>query len=352
MSRRGTPKQLIQFIDRPDGSGQGSLLEFAAGRLEGLVPPERRYICTNESHRQVILDTVPGMTDERILGEPVGRDTVNAVGFAASVFSSLDPDAVFAVLTADHLISPVEVFHKAMETGFELVEADPTRLVTFGIKPTHAATGFGYIEQGATIAGTSDLGFRVARFVEKPDRETAEGYVRSGRFFWNAGMFVFHAQSFMGLLHRYRPDSFAGLAQIGQAWATPKRQAVLNDVYPVLPKISVDYAIMEPASSDAKVSICGVRMDADWLDVGSWPAFGETLAPDAAGNRTSGPAQVVMVDGKDNLIVSSGEQRHTLALLGCENLIVVHTPDATLIMPKERSQDLKRLHERVADELR
>lgn len=352
MSRRGTPKQLIRFIHRPDGPGLASLLELAAGRLEGLVPPERQFICTNEAHRATILETVPGWTDERILGEPVGRDTVNAVGFAASVFASMDPDAVFAVLTADHLIKPVQTFHRAMEVGFELVEADASRLVTFGIKPTHPATGFGYIEQGPPIEHTDDLGFHVARFVEKPDQETAQQYVSSGRFFWNAGMFVFHARAFMDLLARYRPDSHAGLAQIGPAWKTPQRQAVLQDVYPALPKISVDYAIMEPASRDDRVSICGVRMDVEWLDVGSWPAFGQTIEPDADGNRITGTERVVSLEAKNSLIVSSGKGEHTLALLGCEDLIVVHTPDATLIMPKDRAQDLKRLHERVPDELR
>jgi len=351
VSRRGTPKQLIRFIDRADGSEQASLLELAAARLEGLVPRDHQYICTNEAHRASILETVPGTSDERILGEPVGRDTVNAVGFAAAVFSSFDPDAVFAVLTADHLIRPVETFHKAIKTGFELVEADPTRLVTFGIKPTFPATGFGYIEQADEIEGTDGLGFRVARFVEKPDEETAREYVESGRFFWNSGMFVFHARSFMELLERYRPDSAAGLARIGQAWGTPSRTDVLNDVYPTLPKISVDYAVMEPASSDERVSICGVRMDVEWLDVGSWPAYGKTLTPDRDGNRIAGPGSVVALDCRDNLVVTSGSD-HTVAMLGCEGLIVVHTPDATLIMPQERAEDLKRLHERVSDDLK
>lgn len=349
MSRRGTPKQLIQFVPRPDGSGMGSLLEFAVARLDGLVPPSHQYICTGEAHRQTILKTVPGAADDRILGEPVGRDTLNAVGFGASVFASMDPDAVFAVLTADHLIQPVQTFHDAMEDGFRLVEEDPTRLVTFGIKPTFAATGFGYIEQGPAIG---DRGFRVARFVEKPDQETAEQYVASGRFFWNSGMFIFHAAGFMDLLQRYRPDSHAGLARIGAAWGTPRRAAVLADVYPALPKISVDYAVMEPASSDPRVSICGVRMDIDWLDVGSWPAFGQTVKPDADDNRVSGTENVVSVDGRGNLVISSGSGSHTIAMLGCENLIVVRTPDATLIMPRDRAQDLKRLHERVPDELR
>ena len=351
VSRKGTPKQLIRFIDRGDGS-QASLLEIAAERLDGLLPPENRYICTNEAHRQRILETVAGFDDEHILGEPVGRDTVNAVGFAAAVFGLDDPDAVFAVLTADHLITPKEVFHKAIETGFGLVEADPSRIVTFGIKPTHAATGFGYIEQADGIDGTDGLGFEVARFVEKPDRETAQGYLESGRFFWNAGMFVFHARSFMELLGKYAPESKAGLERIAAAWKTDDRQKVLEDVYPELPKISVDYAIMEPASRDDSVHICGVRMDVDWLDVGSWPAYGETLTPDPDGNRVSGPGSLVSVDSRENLVVTSGDSPHTVALLGCEGLIVVQTPDATLVMPAERAEELKRLHEHVPDALK
>lgn len=349
VSRKGTPKQLIRFIDR-EGEGPASLLEIAAGRLEGLIPAERRYICTGEAHRARIIETVPGFDDEHILGEPVGRDTVNAVGFGAAVFGKDDPDAVFAVLTADHLITPSEIFHKAMEVGFELVEADPSRLVAFGIKPTHAATGFGYIEQGGAIEGTGGLGFEVARFVEKPDRETAEEYLASGRFFWNAGMFVFHARTMMELLRRHAPQSAAGLERIAAAWGGAKQKAVLDEVYPTLPKISVDYAIMEPASRDESVSICGVRMDVDWLDVGSWPAYGETRPMDARGNRKSGPGTVVSVDCRDNLVVTS--EGHTVAMLGCEGLIVVQTADATLVMPREKAEELKRLHEFVRDELK
>ncbi len=351
ISRKGTPKQLIRFIDRGEGE-QASLLEIAAERLVGLVPDGCRYICTNEGHRSRILETVPGFDDDHILGEPVGRDTVNAVGFGAAVFGLDDPDAVFAVVTADHLIEPIDVFHKAVTTGFDLVEADPSRIVTFGIKPTHAATGFGYIEQAGDIDGTDGLGFQVARFVEKPDRETAEGYVASGKFHWNAGMFVFHARTFMEMLKKHAPESAAGLAKIAQAWKTNDRRAVLDEVYPTLPKISVDYAIMEPASHDDSVTICGVRTDVDWLDVGSWPAYGETRKPDAGGNRISGPGSMVHVDSRDNLVVTSGGEAHTVALLGCEGLIVVQTPNATLVMPRERAEELKRLHEFVPDDLK
>ncbi|USN99019.1 MAG: mannose-1-phosphate guanylyltransferase [Phycisphaeraceae bacterium] len=350
MSRAGEPKQLIRFIERPGTSERVSLLELAANRLEGVVPLERRYICTGEGHREVIRDRLPDFTDERILGEPLPRDTVNAVGFSAAVFSKMDPGAVFAVLTADHLIRPQATFAHAMDVGFSIAENDPTQLVSFGIRPSYPATGFGYIENGGALPGTDGLGFKVARFVEKPPLDKAREYVGSGRFSWNAGMFVFHARTFMDLLKRHKPESFAGLKKIQDAWDTEQQQDVIDRVYPTLPKISVDYAVMEPAASDPKVSLAGVRMDVEWLDVGSWPSYGETLEADKHGNRVSG-GSVALHDARNNMIVSSSDS-HTVALLGCDDLIVVHTPGATLVMPRHRAQDLKKLHEELPDDLK
>lgn len=350
MSRQGEPKQLIRFVHRGGSDGPVSLLEEAAGRLKGLIDPDRWYICTGEKHREQIRGMLPSFSDDRILGEPMGRDTLNAVGFGAAVFGKDDPDAVYSVLTADHLIDPQETFAQAMEVGYKLVEEDPTRLVSFGIRPTYPATGFGYIEDGGDIQGTEGLGFSIARFVEKPPLEKARQYLATGRFSWNAGMFVFHAKTFMDLLEKYRPESFKGLMKIREAWGTDDQEAVVNEVYPKLPKISVDYAIMEPAAADTSVSLCGVRMNVSWLDVGSWPSYGETLRPDADGNRGAG-AKLVSHDSRDNIVVSN-DGNHTVALLGCDDMIVVHTPTATLVMPRDRAQDLKALHGKLPEGLK
>jgi mannose-1-phosphate guanylyltransferase len=357
VSRAGQPKQLVRFIDRQGGTpaqraGPVSLLEVAAERMEGLVPPQRRYICTGERYRAEIARVLPDYAGERLLGEPEGRDTLNAVGLAAAVFAAQDPGAVFAVLTADHLIEPQSEFVRAFEVGFALAEKDPTRLVTFGITPTYAATGFGYIEQGSEIAGTGGLGFGVHRFVEKPPLPKAQAYFESGSFLWNAGMFVFHAGTFLDLLARHKPKTRDGLARIAAAWATPQRSRVLAEVYPTLEKISVDYGVMEPASADPSVSIAGVKMDVRWLDVGSWPSYGETLAPDAAGNRAAG-CTLVEHDSRGNLVIGSGDAgNHTVALVGCSNLIVVRTPTATLVMPADRAQDLKHVHAKLPDAMK
>ena len=163
-------------------------------------------------------------------------------------------------------------------------------------------------------------------------------------------MFVFHAGTVMDLLRKYRPESHAMISRIQDAWETERQADVLNEVYPELPKISVDYALMEPASEDPAVSICGVRMGVDWLDVGSWPSFGETLTPDADGNRLSGGG-LALHESRDNLVVSSSDS-HTIALLGCSDMIVVHTPGATLVMPRRHAQDVKALHATLPDELK
>jgi len=350
MSRDGQPKQLIEFIHRPDGS-RVSLLELAARRMDDLVPDQRQYICTGERYRDAIRAALPRFDDAHLLGEPTPRDTVNAVAFTAAVLAKDDPDAVFGVLTADQIIEPADVFASRLELGYTLVEQDPTRLITFGITPTHPATGYGYIERDRPIEGTEGCAFTVARFVEKPDSQTAQAYLRSGRFDWNAGMFVFHARTFLDLFERYLPRSAAGIGEIGAAWGTDAQREVLERVYPTLEKTSVDYGVMEPASRDDGVTIVGVQMPVTWLDVGSWPAYAETLEPDERGNRCAG-AVLATLDASDNIVIGEGSDGHTIAIVGCEDLIVVRTERATLVIPRERAQDIKALHASLPEALR
>lgn len=363
MSRRDLPKQLIRFIHTRNAPAR-SLLELAAARLEGLVPADRRYICAAEAYREFIRRDLPEFADGRILGEPAGRDTVNAVAFGAAVLAKIDPEACFAVLTSDHIIEPQEAFRARMDLGFRLVEQDPRRLVTFSITPTHPATGFGYVQRGMPLSDVPDsigpdgrpLAFRVERFVEKPDRARAEAYVRSGEFGWNSGMFVWRAATFLECLKRFKPESHAGFLEIQRAWGTPAQKETLDRVYPTLPKISVDYAVMEPAaeairSGDRSLSLCTVRMDVRWLDVGSWPSYAETLPSDEEGNRAAGEGPSLVVQGRNNLVVNSAPDR-LVALLGAEDLIVVQTPDAVLVMPRARAEELKHLHGVLPDRLK
>jgi mannose-1-phosphate guanylyltransferase len=338
MSRKQLPKQLIPFI-----RGR-SLLQVAVDRLQGLVPQERQYVCAGMAHKDVILGALPQIDDDRYLGEPTGRDTLNAVGFAAAVIGRRDPDAVMAVLTADHLIEPVEQFQKTLTQGFELAETQPRTLVTFGITPTHAATGYGYLELGEPLDGNAR---RVSRFKEKPDAPTARQYLDAGpsRYLWNSGMFVWRASTLMDCIRRFAPENHDGLMKIAQAWDTGRRQEVLEATYPQLKKISVDFAVMEPASHDEKVAVAAVPMPLSWLDVGSWPAFAQTCEHDPEDNAIS-CGRHTLIDTKRTLVASS-DPGHLITTIGVEDLIVIHTPEATLVCRADRAEDIKKLHEEV-----
>ena len=342
MSRTDVPKQLIPVFDGK------SLVQIAVDRLDGLVPPDRQYICAGDKHRDAIFAAVPSLALQRFLGEPVGRDTLNAVGFAAAVIGQADPDATIAVFTADHIIKPVDRFRKLVDEGFALAEQHPETLVTFGIAPTHAATGYGYLQLGEVIHGHG--AFVVDQFKEKPVAETAQEYYVAGpeRYLWNSGMFVWKASTLMGCIERYAPKNFEGLQRIAAAWPAGERIDVVNDVYPSLRKISVDFAVMEPASQDPRVRVAAVPMPLSWLDVGSWPALAQTCEKDDAGNALAADRRVLL-DTHQTLVVSD-DPSHLITAIGCEGLMIIHTKDATLVCPANRAEEIKRLYGIVAEQ--
>jgi mannose-1-phosphate guanylyltransferase len=341
MSTEAMPKQLIPFIH-----GR-SLLQLAVDRLKGLVPEERIYVCAGQSHRQTILDRIEGLTADRFIAEPTGRDTLNAVGLGAGVIEAHDAEATVAVFTADHIIQPIDAFQRVVEQGFALAEADADRLITFGIEPSYPATGYGYLELGEPIAD-SDAAV-VNRFKEKPDAATAEQYHQAGpsQYLWNSGMFVFQAQTLRQRIERFAPENQPGLQKAVNA-VVARDDDALAEVYPTLPKISIDYAIMEPASQDSQTQMVAVPMPVQWLDVGSWPAFAEAREKDEAGNVTE--AEHHALHETTNTVVASDDPDHLVATLGCDNLIIVHTANATLVCHADHAQDLKALHQRVADQ--
>ncbi|MSR69583.1 MAG: mannose-1-phosphate guanylyltransferase [Phycisphaerales bacterium] len=337
MSRVTKPKQLLPLI------GGKSMLQLSSERLEGLIASDKRLVCASCAYASDVLASISALAPHNFLGEPVGRDTLNAIGFAAAVLFERDPDAIFAVMTSDHVIEPHEAFCKAVDTGFALVEADPRRLVTFSVPPTFAATGYGYVERGAAIAGF-DHAFRAKRFIEKPDLARATEFVANKSFGWNTGMFVFHARTVLDAIGWFMPQNAAGLARIGAAWGTRNEDAVITDVYPTLTKISVDFGLMEPASRDERLAICVVPMEVSWRDVGNWQSFGAVLAADAQGNRTVGAA--VHLES-NNVVVASDDPNHLIATIGVEGLVIVHTRDATLICPAAMAERVKDLAGRV-----
>ncbi|MFT3786632.1 MAG: sugar phosphate nucleotidyltransferase [Tepidisphaeraceae bacterium] len=279
----------------------------------------------------------------------MGRDTANAVGFSAAVLQKIDPDAVFAIVTADHVIEPIDAFVASLRTGFDVVKKHPGALVTFGIVPTFGHTGLGYIERG----GDLDLAgaFKVNAFHEKPDKPAADRYVDSGRFYWNSGMFVWRASTVLERLREYLPKSYEGLTKIATAWGTSGQADAVNSIYPTLQKISVDFAIMEPASKsrDPNGGVVVVEMPIKWLDVGSWPQLSETLDVDDAGNAIDAEHSVLL--DSDNNIVLCREPGHLVSLIGVSDMVVAITKDATMVCPKNDAQRVKELVALVKEKL-
>jgi len=340
MSRSREPKQLLPLM-----KGK-SLLDLAFQRLDGLVPPERRWVCAAEAHRAAVCAALPGLSTDRYLGEPVGRDTLAALAYSSAVIARGDREAAIFVLTADHLIEPHDTFREVVSRGFATAESGHAVLVTFGIAPTRPATGFGYLRLGERFLGHART---VEEFREKPDAATAERWVAEGpeRYLWNSGMFVWKAETFLDCVKRYEPAAFAGVRRIADAWGAPGFEGAIGDVYPGLRKISVDFAVMERASRDPAVKVAAVPMALSWRDIGSWPAFAETCPMDDEGNSIAAEKHVLL-DTKGTLVVSS-DPAHLIAAFGCDDLVIVHTPSATLVCRGDKADELKKLYARAAE---
>jgi len=324
LSRAKRPKQLLPLI-----KGK-SLLQLAVDRLGGMFAVENILIVTNAEYADAVADAVPALPRENVIGEPLRRDTANAVGLGAAIVARRDPDATMAVFTADHVMRPTEKFIASVQLACDTAEAHDDALVTFGIRPTWPHTGLGYIHRGEQL---SEGVYRVRGFREKPNHSTARRYTESGEYYWNSGMFVWKVQTILAALREFLPDSATRLAG---AMAADDLVAALAQTYPTLEKISIDFAVMEKAPT-----VIVVELGCEWLDVGSWPSLTEVSEIDEDGN-TVVAAKNALLDSERNVIVSD-EDDHLIALLGMDDCIVVHSKDATLVCNGNESQRLKEL---------
>ncbi len=319
LSRRARPKQLLAL------DGERSLLQETAARLAPLAAPADLWVCTTRELGDAVRRQLPEVPPEQVLEEPVGRNTAPAIAWSVASMPAEARQGVVAVLPSDHRIADPAAFRDVLARAAAVVERDD-RVMTLGVKPYRVEPGFGHLELGEPLTGDPELR-RVVRFVEKPPPETAEQFVRSGNHLWNAGMFVFRGATLLELLARHQPELAAGVAEIA---AAPARAA---ELYPRLPAISIDYALME------KLDDLGtLPLDCGWSDLGSWEALAEVLPPDAAGNAARGDA--VALDAAGNLLLADAG---TVAVLGVRDLVVVRTADAVLVLPKERSQEVRRI---------
>lgn len=329
-SRLAMPKHLLPIV------GEQALLVQTIERLLPMIPAERVLIITNRQQAPAIRGLCPMLPAANIIAEPVGRDTAAAVGLALVLVRRRDPQATFAMLPADHVIHDTVAFRADLERAFTAAEREAL-LVTLGIQPNEPATGFGYIHRGAPRAGVDGL-HDVNRFVEKPSLTVAQDYLATGEYLWNAGMFFWRVPVVAEAFAQHVPDLWAEIAKLDGALAAGQPlDAVLETFYPTLKKISIDFALIEKAKN---VAVIPARFD--WDDVGAWPAVMRHFPADTSGNVVRGLATVEQSAG--SLVVSTAD--HLVAVLGVQDLIVVHTPDATLVCPKDKAQEIKALLKR------
>lgn len=334
-SRQQCPKHLLPIV------GGKPMLTQAIERLEGLIPPERVIILTNASQREAVIAACPSVPEDQVVAEPVGRDTAPAVGLAKILVKQHAPNATFAMLPADHIIHDAQAFRSILATAFEAAETGDI-LATIGIAPTEPATGYGYIHKGAvqsTLHGRAI--YQVQKFVEKPDLATAQTYLDSGDYYWNAGMFVWSVASIEKAFATHAPTLHAGLGKIEAELSAGKALSeTLQAHFPTLEKISIDYAVVEKSNN-----IVTIESAFDWDDVGAWPAVANHYPHDAGDNVVIGSG--ALKDASGNIVVNEGG--HLTALLGVKDLIVVQTQDATLICPKDRAQDVKKIVQQIGE---
>ena len=331
-SRTRTPKQLLNIV------GKTTMLEQTVERLLPLIPAARVWTITNSQQAAAVGKQVPAAAKKRVLSEPVGRNTAAAIALAAIHVRHAEKgrDAVLAVLPADHYIARGDAYRKIVGAALEMAR-QAGRMIVLGIPPTRPETGFGYVERmGEALRSRGLPIFAVRRFTEKPRQALAQEYLDSGNYHWNAGMFFWRISTYLDNLKQFLPKTFYVLDDLAQHIGKKSYAAKLKKIYPRLENISVDYAILEPATRQTgPPAVFVIPAEIGWSDIGSWAAVYELLAKNAGDNVLAGPGE--MVDAQGNFLYSP---KKFIAAIGIRDLVVVETPDALLICPRERAQEV------------
>ncbi len=331
LSRKTMPKQFLELV------GERTLLQDTVERVSELIPTERIFAVAPPEHRALIHQQLPELRADHLVVEPYPRGNAAAIGLAMAALHAFDPEAVVAVLPSDHVVEKRSRFRDALISA--TAAADRGHLVTLGIEPTRADTGFGYIEGGEGLDVAAPLPvLAVKRFIEKPKREAAEKMLADGGHFWNAGMFVWRVAEILVAYRRHLPDTARAIEALAEATGSPRYESVLAEVWEETDRTTIDYGIIEKAE---RVAV--VPSDIGWHDLGSWARLADVVA---AGRGWASGDQVA-IDAEGNYVWAPGK---LAALIGVEGLVVVDTPDAILVMPKERAEDVKSVVDRLRRE--
>ncbi len=322
LSRAARPKQFLPL------TGKQPLIAATASRVRGLVPPARVSVVCGAAHVRQVRAALPSLPPRNVLVEPQARNTAPAIALACAHVAHKDPQGVLVVLPADQHVARIGAFRAALKEAVRVAKTG--QIVTLGIAPTRPETGYGYVRAGKVLSGEAR---RVAAFVEKPDLTTAQRYLHSGEYLWNAGIFVFRVDVMLAALAEHLPLSAEPLASIRAAWGTKRRQATLKREFQKMPATSIDYAVAEKAKN-----IAVVPADCGWSDVGSFSALREVRPLDAEGNVTKGEA--LLVDTSNSVVLAG---RRPVAVVGLSGVVVVDAGDAVLVLNSARSQDVRRV---------
>ena len=317
------------------------MLQETVARLRPLFPLKNIWAVTNTEQAVSVRKNLRGVPASHVLAEPVGRNTAAAIGLAAIHLFHEHGDALMAVLPADSYIADAAQYRRLVQAALELAR-DAANLVVLGVPPTRPETGYGYIERGGVVARPRGIAaYSVRRFTEKPATQLARRYAASGKYLWNAGMFFWRVSTYLDNLKRYLPATHAAILDLGQTIGTPRYTSALKRIYPRLESISVDYAVMEPATRSRSGRASGVSVipaKVGWSDIGSWAAVYELLAAKPGANVSAGEA--FTLDASGNYIWSP---KKFVAAIGVRDLVLVDTPDALLLCSRERSQDVGKI---------
>jgi mannose-1-phosphate guanylyltransferase len=336
-SRHARPKQFLAL------TGERTLLQLAYDRIEASVPPERTWVITAEVYGDEVSRQLDALPKSHVVGEPCGRDTAACIGLGAALIARSDPDATMLVMPADHVIEPVQVFRNAAHVAALMADEHPNALITFGVVPTYPATGYGYIHRGPEVATRQGVPvYRAApdesgkTFREKPVADLAERYVKSGKYYWNSGIFVWKAATILRALQARQPALHAAVTRIADAWDTPERLAALKREYDKLERISIDYAVMEHATD-----VLAVHAPFQWDDVGSWLALERMHAQDAEHNTVLGTHCGIKT--KNCVVVA--DAGHLIATVGVKDLLIIQDGNATLVADRADEGTVKQVVE-------
>jgi mannose-1-phosphate guanylyltransferase len=332
LSREKRPKQVLKLLN-----GQ-TLLRCCFERLLPIFDTRNIIILTNAGYADLVRENLSELPFNNVIAEPDVRDTAGTIGLAAAVLTKYDPDATVAVVTADQVIEPVDVFQQAFKDALAFVNDNPSDMITFGIKPTFPSTQLGYIKcaDAQKFPLCKNEIYTVEAFREKPDEKTAKQYLETGQYFWNSGMFVWKAKTILANLVKFLPEADEPLHRIQSDWDGPNQQKTLQEWYIKLPKISIDYAVMEEAER-----VYAIKLDCRWLDLGSFAALADIITSDKDNNIiVAGSSE--FLDCKNSIFITE-DQDHLIAAIGLENIVVAHSPDATFICHIGQTHRMKEL---------